>query len=144
MSNNLDSVLLNLLFFTLKWYNPPNPKGYLTNFKNFKSCNILNDANIMQRVKECDHLSIILTYIFWDFIPGIKSILSTKKYIDQEPTYLMRQICVLQWEEIKTTNSGETHHFEEKGPMGWNINILLLYFPFWPESQKSWAFANLI
>ena len=28
---------------------------------------------------------------------------------DQEPPYLMRQICVLQWEEIKTKNSGATH-----------------------------------
>ena len=34
----------------------------------------------------------------------------SKKYIDQEPPYLMRQICVLQWEEIKTKNSGATHH----------------------------------
>ena len=34
-----------------------------------------------------------------------------KKYIDQEPPYLMRQICVLQWEEIKTKNSGATHQF---------------------------------
>ena len=35
----------------------------------------------------------------------------SKKYRDQEPPYLMRQFCVLQWEEIKTKNSGETHHF---------------------------------
>ena len=32
-------------------------------------------------------------------------------YIDQETPYLMRQICVLQWEKIKTKNSGVTHHF---------------------------------
>jgi len=38
-----------------------------------------------------------------------------KKYKDQEPPYLMRQICVLQWEEIKTKNSGATHHFCPKG-----------------------------
>jgi len=38
-----------------------------------------------------------------------------KKYIEQEPPYLMRQICVLQWEEIKTKNSGATHHFCPKG-----------------------------
>ena len=34
-----------------------------------------------------------------------------KKYIVQEPPYLMRQIRVLQWEEIKTKNSGAKHHF---------------------------------
>ena len=34
-----------------------------------------------------------------------------KKYIDQEPPYLMRQICVLQWEEIKTKRPGATHNF---------------------------------
>ena len=33
------------------------------------------------------------------------------KYIDQEPPYLMRQICVLQWEEIKTKNSGAKHQY---------------------------------
>ena len=33
----------------------------------------------------------------------------TKKYIDQEPPYLMHQICVLQWEVIKTKNSGAKH-----------------------------------
>ena len=38
-------------------------------------------------------------------------LLKTKKYIDQEPPYLMRQIFLLQWEEIKTKNSGATHHF---------------------------------
>ena len=32
-----------------------------------------------------------------------------KKYINQEPPYLMRQICVLQWEAIKTKNSGAKH-----------------------------------
>ena len=39
-----------------------------------------------------------------------------KKYIDQEPPYLMRQICVLQWEEIKTKNSGA--FLREKGSRG--------------------------
>ena len=34
-----------------------------------------------------------------------------KKYIDQEPPYLMRKICVLQWEETKTKNLGATHPF---------------------------------
>ena len=50
--------------------------------------------------------------------------------------------CVksVQWEEIKTKNSGAMHPFERKGPKGWNTNILLLYFPFWPESQKSEVF----
>ena len=38
---------------------------------------------------------------------------SLKKYIDQEPPYLMRQICVLQWEEIKTKNSGAKHQLCE-------------------------------
>ena len=33
--------------------------------------------------------------------------------------------------QIKTKNT------EAKGPKGWNKNILLLYFPYWPESQKS-------
>ena len=33
----------------------------------------------------------------------------------------MRQICVLQWEEIKTKKSGAMHlFFEGKGPKGWN------------------------
>ena len=27
--------------------------------------------------------------------------------------------------------------FEGKGPKGWNKNLLLLYFPYSPESQKS-------
>ena len=36
----------------------------------------------------------------------VKKKVSSKKYIiDQKPPYLMRQICVLQWEEIKTKNS---------------------------------------
>ena len=40
----------------------------------------------------------------------ILTLVGSKKYIDQEPPYLMRQ-SVLQWEEIKTKNSGATHHF---------------------------------
>ena len=58
-----------------------------------------------------------------------------KKYIAQEPPYLMRQIRELQWEEIKTKNS-EPIIFEDKGHTRGNKNILLLYFPYWPESQK--------
>ena len=42
---------------------------------------------------------------------GIEIFAWSKKYIDQEPPYLMRQICELQWEEIKTKNSGATYHF---------------------------------
>ena len=39
--------------------------------------------------------------------------MTAKKYIDQEPPYVnvMLQICVLQWVEIKTKNSGAMHHF---------------------------------
>ena len=67
---------------------------------------------------------------------------TTKKYIDKEPPWMMRQICVLQWEEIKTKNSGATHHFWGKRAQGqgWNKNILLFYFPYWPQSQKSYVF----
>ena len=39
----------------------------------------------------------------------------TKKYIDQEPPYLIRQICVLQWEEIKTKNSGPKNRLRGRG-----------------------------
>ena len=46
-----------------------------------------------------------------------------KKYIDQEPPYLMRQICVLQWEEIKTKNSRPCIIFEGKDPRVMNKNI---------------------
>ena len=46
----------------------------------------------------------------------VKKKVSSKKYIiDQKPPYLMRQICVLQWEEIKTKNSEETHHYSFLG-----------------------------
>ena len=38
------------------------------------------------------------------FSINCKLTVQSKKYIDQEPPYLMRQICVLQWEEIKTNN----------------------------------------
>ena len=49
------------------------------------------------------------TEVSWIFF----SFMDIKKYMDQEPPYLMRQICALhlQWEEIKTRNSGATHHF---------------------------------
>ena len=40
-----------------------------------------------------------------------KHSIKCKKHADQEPPYLRREICVLQWEEIKTKNSGATHHF---------------------------------
>ena len=54
---------------------------------------------------------------------------TVKKYIDQELPYLMRQICVLQWEEIKKKRiQGQRIIFEGKGPKGWNKNMLLLYF----------------
>ena len=39
----------------------------------------------------------------------------SKKHIDQEPPYLMRQICVLQREEIKTRNSGAKHQLSGRG-----------------------------
>ena len=39
------------------------------------------------------------------FSINCKLTVQSKKCIDQEPPYLMRQICVLQWEEIKTNNS---------------------------------------
>ena len=48
-------------------------------------------------------------------------LIRSKKYIDQEPPYLMRQIRVLQWEEweqIKAKNSGATHHFWGKKAQG--------------------------
>ena len=41
--------------------------------------------------------------------------LLVKKSIDQEPPYLMRQICVLQWEEIKTKNSWAKHQLCGRG-----------------------------
>jgi len=66
---------------------------------------------------------------------------ATKKYIDQEQPYLMRQICVLHWEEIKTKNSGATHHFAGKMAQGLDYEYLLFYFPFWLESQKSLILA---
>ena len=47
-----------------------------------------------------------------------------KKYIDQELPYLMRQICVLQWVEIKTKNSGAMH-LREKGPRGGKGKLIL-------------------
>ena len=36
---------------------------------------------------------------------------------------------------------GQRIILEGKGPKGWNKNILLLYFPYWPESQKSFVFT---
>ena len=47
---------------------------------------------------------------------GDSGLTYSKKYIDQEPPSLMRQICVLHWEEIKT--NGQRIIFEEKGPRG--------------------------
>ena len=66
---------------------------------------------------------------------------ATKKYIDQEPPYLMRQICVPHWEEIKTKNSGATHHFSGKMAQGLDYEYLLFYFPFSLESQMSLILA---
>ena len=51
--------------------------------------------------------NIIYKRSLWD-LHSIPKFTKSKKYIDQEPPYLMRQICVLQWEEIKTKNSGAT------------------------------------
>ena len=48
----------------------------------------------------------------------------SKKYIDQELPYLMRKICVPQWEEIKTRNSGATHHFWGKRAIVFSILII--------------------
>ena len=56
-----------------------------------------------------DSLKFFLNFQFCLKAPGFTA--SPKKYKDQEPPYLMRQICVLQWKEIKTKNSGATHHF---------------------------------
>ena len=42
----------------------------------------------------------------------------TKKYIDQEPPYLMRQIMCTEVEEIKTKSSGAKHHFSRKRAQG--------------------------
>ena len=55
----------------------------------------------------------IKAYTLWITAPrpSLLHIVLAKKYIDQEPPYLMRQICVLQWEEIKKNNSGATRHF---------------------------------
>ena len=36
---------------------------------------------------------------------------------------------------------GNASFFEGKEPKGWNKNILLFYFPYWPESQKSKVIA---
>ena len=62
----------------------------------------------------------------WDFFMNVKYeiyiMVSCKHFVKKSgfnycqeiyrpDIYLMRQICVLQWEEIKTKNSGATHHF---------------------------------
>ena len=57
----------------------------------------------------------------------VQNIYNRKKYIAQEPPYLMRQICVLQWEEIKTKNSGASIILEGKGPEGWNKIYCIFY-----------------
>ena len=37
---------------------------------------------------------------------------------------------------------GNASFLREKGPRGaWNKNKLLLYFPYWPESRKSYVFG---
>ena len=42
-------------------------------------------------------------------------ILEVKKYKDQEPPYLMRRICVLQWEEIKQIIQGQNINYKGGG-----------------------------
>ena len=44
-----------------------------------------------------------------------KYLVVIKKYKDQEPPYLMCQICVLQWEEMETKNSGAKHQLCRRG-----------------------------
>jgi len=51
-----------------------------------------------------------------------------KKYIDQETPNLMRQICVLQWEKIKTKNLGATHHFCGKKAQGMESEYIAIVF----------------
>ena len=75
---------------------------------------------------------------------SVSGVLLTKKYIDQEQPYLIRQICVLQWEEIKTKEFRANAPFlREKGLTGWNKNILLLCFPYWPYIFALTWYINL-
>jgi len=53
----------------------------------------------------------------------LNDIQGVKKYIDQEPPYLMRQICVLQWEwdlggDQNKEFRGKASFLREKGPSG--------------------------
>ena len=59
----------------------------------------------MFNVKESVYLHSYINTL----ITGKTCIVTCKKYIDQEPPYLMRQICVLQWVAIKTKNAGAKH-----------------------------------
>ena len=60
---------------------------------------------------------------------------------EQEPPYLMRQAVYCSGRRSKQRIQGQRIIFKGKGPKGLNKNTLLLYFPYWPESQKSYAFA---
>ena len=59
-----------------------------------------------------------------------------KKYVDHEPPYIMRQICLLQWEEIKKKNSGATHHFEGKRAQGVESEYIAIVFPILTRKPK--------
>ena len=63
-------------------------------------------------------------------------VVELKTYVHQEPPYLMRQICVLQWEEIKTKNSGATHHFEGKRAQGVESEYIAIVFPILTREPK--------
>ena len=69
--------------------------------------------------------------LFWPFKQVLTiMLLLIKKYIDQEPSYFMRQICVLQWEEIKTKNSWATHHFFREKNQGVEKEYIAIVFPY--------------
>ena len=48
----------------------------------------------------------------------------------------MRQICVLQLEEIKTKNSGATHHFCGKRPLGVESKYIAIVFSILTRNSK--------
>ena len=64
--------------------------------------------------------------------------INSQKYKDQEPS------VYCSGRRSKQRIKGQRIIFEGKGPKGWNKNILLLYFPYWPESQKSYVFALIL
>ena len=65
--------------------------------------------HLFQNMKNDDNQSTSISENIYLIV--YQMLVLAKKYKDQEPPYLMRQICLLQWEEIKTKNSGATHHF---------------------------------